>query len=452
MKRLNHFIVLLLLLGLIGCSANGDNRSRSDEKGVSETQTTLRWLAQWYGEGGKETLIREVARDFTFHNQNLNVELVFPHEMVAVKSTSTTYNAVFDSIAGMVQSNQWPFDIMLCDAYLYQEVANKIGDQDWGKKYLVDLKELDWFKKGHKETILESTKYTDYYGGISPGAYIEGVWNVFYVSDRVEQKLGVKVKRQNMSFEDFVNYAKIVYDYNKKADEKISFTTYENRYYPLKLFSHLVMSVIGKDSAESQEEAISALGKVYEGFEELSNYEPLKQNFKPESSWELHPDKFLFSFNASWVSLLWQSTNPEGEKEMHPCEIPSVENGKAPMYSGNYNAVFVIPKNGRNKEAAIQLMKFITSKEVAEKWLKYAKCPTGLKHEVDYSDFGKDETSLFSRHIENKYNDRLEELYATLGKVLFNTDKEINFYTEEVLNGEISANNAVDLVKEQLNL
>lgn len=133
MKRLNHFIVLLLLLGLIGCSANGDNRSRSDEKGVSETQTTLRWLAQWYGEGGKETLIREVARDFTFHNQNLNVELVFPHEMVAVKSTSTTYNAVFDSIAGMVQSNQWPFDIMLCDAYLYQEVANKIGDQDWEK-------------------------------------------------------------------------------------------------------------------------------------------------------------------------------------------------------------------------------------------------------------------------------------------------------------------------------
>ena len=94
---------------------------------------------------------------------------------------------------------------------------------------------------------------------------------------------------------------------------------------------------------------------------------------------------------------------------MQPCEIPSLDNKKANSYSGRYTSVFVVPKNAKNSEAAELFIRFIYSKQIADKWVKYSKCPTGLKNIISYSDFGNDSYAHFSQHITKKYGDILDE-------------------------------------------
>jgi ABC-type glycerol-3-phosphate transport system substrate-binding protein len=210
------------------------------------------------------------------------------------------------------------------------------------------------------------------------------------------------------------------------------------------------MSALGKDAAENSKEGFSILEQVYNEFEKIAQYHPLDQYVKAKNDKDLSENNILFVYNPSWISLIWQAKFPEGEKKMHPCEMPSFGNGKSSSYSGKYNAVFVIPKNAKNKDGTIKLMKFICSSETAEKWVKYSKCPTGLKHKEIYSDFSKSETNLFSQHIKTKYNDNLVEVNLT--KVLFNSNKNINFsnFALQIMRGEITAREALVKVKQQL--
>ena len=143
--------------------------------------------------------------------------------------------------------------------------------------------------------------------------------------------------------------------------------------------------------------------------------------------------------------MFWQRTNPEGEKKMSPCEYPSMNGKTASAYSGTYNCIFVIPKNAKNREAATRLMKFICSVDVAEKWESYSKCPTGLKSRMSMSEFGTDDFSNFSKHLTKKYDNRLVD--ATMSKNLFGKNLNVNFFTTDVLSGEMTASQAISNIK-----
>jgi hypothetical protein len=125
---------------------------------------------------------------------------------------------------------------------------------------------------------------------------------------------------------------------------------------------------------------------------------------------QLFADNVLFTYNPSWISLIWQTRFHDNEKKMHPCELPSWKGQKATCYAGFYNSVFVIPKNAKNKEGAVKLMKFICSGDIAEKWVKYSRCPTSLKSNEVYSDLANNEINTFSQQIKTKYNDNLKEI------------------------------------------
>ena len=157
---------------------------------------------------------------------------------------------------------------------------------------------------------------------------------------------------------------------------------------------------------------------------------------------------FICTFYPTWVNVFWQKYNPNGFKNVYPCEMPSIPGDKAHSYSGQYSAIFVIPKNARHKDEAIRFMKFIASGETATKWLKYSKSPTGLKTGFDFSGFGQDAYDVLYHHIKVKYNDRLEE--ADISKVLFNTSKNLDYHVEDVLSGQLSAGDALKLIKKQL--
>ena len=72
--------------------------------------------------------------------------------------------------------------------YASDDVASVLNDNQWGEKYLMDFQNEDWFINAHKDYVLNVNTYKNIYGGIAPGAFIEGAWNLLYVSSEVEQK------------------------------------------------------------------------------------------------------------------------------------------------------------------------------------------------------------------------------------------------------------------------
>jgi len=444
------YISLFILFFFGSCK---DDMQKNLDKYISQnsnsTKIKLRWLAHWHGEGKKETLLREITREFSLLHQDIEVELVFPHEMAKIKpgDNSAAKVKLIDTLVNMVGTNSWPFDIMLCDAYIYPDVSARINNPNWGKEFLVDFTDQSWFIDSHKNNFFETKKHTDIYGGIAPGAYIEGIWNLLYLSSGVEKRLGLKIKTRDMNLSDFTTYANAVFEYNQSHSDKITFFSWLQGNINL-FFNQIVISALGKERADNNEEAINALQRTYKALEKLAPYKPLEQNVAYKDDMLLFHDKSLFILHSSWINLIWQKSNPAGEKTMYPCEIPSIDNMKAPFYSGIYSSIFVVPKNAENRKAAEMLMQFISSQETAEKWIKYSKCPTGLKNQISYSDFGTDEYSKFSAHISGKYQDRLDEV--NLESVLFNSNKNIDFQEAKVINGEISADAALQSVLLQI--
>ena len=444
-----NILIIFTFLGILGCQDKTTNESQiKSEESDTASITKIKWLAHWYGEGKKETLLREIAREFCLVNQNIEIELEFPHQMLKIGPTESAYLQTIDTIVKMVKQNAWPYDLMLCDAYRYQAVADSLKDQEWGKKYLVNFLDQEWFIRAHKIGIFDNDRYTKTFAGIAPGAYIEGVWNMLYVSSEIEKKLGIKVKTLDMNLNDFTSYAKAVDQYNQSNPAKITFlsTPHESGLTPF--FNQLVLSALGKDSASNSQEAIVALNLTYKALEKLVPYKPIQQFVKYENERTLYHNKILFIQYPSWINLLWQKSNPEGEKMMHPCEIPSLENKQAKLYSGRYTSVFVVPKNAKNREAAESLMKFMSSEITADKWILYSKSPTGLKNRISYSDFGNDEYTLFSKHIKEKYNDKLDEV--NLEYLLFKSKLKVDFQVGKLLKGEISADEALKSVLKQI--
>jgi ABC-type glycerol-3-phosphate transport system substrate-binding protein len=448
----NLAIILFIAALIYNCSNNKqysvDNKSNKSQTGSDKNQETIKWLAQWYGEGKKEFLIHEIAREFEFLNQNIDVQYEFPYQMLNIDPKISWFAGTRDSLIKMIKTNTWPYDLMLCDAYLYQQVGDSVKDKNWGEKYLVDFKNEQWFIKEHKESLFKDNLATSVFGGIAPGAYIEGVWDLFYISSSVEEKLGIKVKEYDMTVDDFIEYAKVVYEYNQKHQDKITFFSMQWDGGINMMFNHLVMSELGKDYKNKSFDPFVVLSNVYQKLEKIMPYRPIEQYTKFANDRELQDDKVLLNFSYTWVTLYWQMNNPEGYKKMRPCELPSMTGKVADYYPGVYQCVFVVPKNAKNKDAAINLMKFITNGDVGFKWEKYSNCPTGLKTSANFSEFGSDAFNNFSEHVHLKYDNKLQQV--NLSEILFNSDKNINFQVAQILNGQISANEAINIVKSQL--
>lgn len=446
MRRV-FFLIVGTVMFITACQTNSDKVSKSVSV-ASETKcrVKLRWLAQWYGEGQKEQLIREITREFSFLNQDIDLEMEFSYQMFNLDPGQNTFAKMIDSVAQMVRLNQWPYDIMLCDADIYANVGNRLGNPDWGREYLVNFLDEPWFVNSHKNGMFTTTRYTEKYGGIAPGAYIEGLWKLFYVSSVVEQKLGIQVKTYDMNTDDLISYAQAVSNYNATHTDKV--TLMEFPYGATPFFYQLLMSSLAKDKANSDDEALAVFREVYESLEKLSHYKDGDWVYLMKDPFNLDEKNILMTFHYTWVTPFWQKFNPEGYQLVRPVELPGIKNKVATCYSGIYSSVFVVPKNAAHREEAIKLMKFIASAETAEKWTKYAKAPTGLKAQIAYNDLGTDDFSRLNQHIEQKYHGILDDV--NVGKVFFGTSKQFDYQFEKVLNGEISADAALQSLKRQI--
>ncbi len=448
-KLLSSYCLYIILFLLSGCQNKNNHVKNFSGESANNAKITIKWLGQWYGEGKKEQLIRETAREFTFLHQNINIDLKFTPEIVKMNAGVTAFYYNRDMILKMLKENQWPYDIMLCDVYLYKRIGQDLKDPGRGEEYFVDFLKQPWFIKAHKNGLFDNDEYTKGFSGMAPGAYIEGVWDILYLSADVEKRLGINVKRQDMNMSDFQSYARAVYQYNNSHSDKITFLQCPHEDDIDHMFNQIAMSALGKDSPGSREEAIGAIKQTYDALEKLVPYKPLESYVTLPGMLSLNQNKILFILFPSWINTFWEKSNPEGEKVMHPCEIPSIDGKYATNYSGTYNCTFVVPKNAKHRKEAEMLMEFIASPETAGKWTKYAKSPTGLKNRISYGDFGTDEYAKFSQHITKKYHDKLVTI--DMPSLFLKTNKTLKFRVEDVLNGKISANEAVNNLLRQVN-
>ena len=414
----------------------------------------LRIMGHWLGEGKKELIVRESVREFSLLNQNSQILLEFPNQIFDVEE-SQLYFAECDSISKMVLANKWPWDVLFCDQERYRRVGELINDPNWGETYLVDFSKRPWFINVHKNGLFESSNYKARYGNTIPGPILEGITDIMFVSEEVENKLGIKVKSLDMTSGELLQYAKAVYDYNTSHSDKITFFSTQLVNATSLLFMQLLLSEYGKTKPGSRGEGIRALEKTYKFLEQLSKYKPTEQYIDytgilyDKAQRILFHDKCLFSLQPTWMYLLWQNSNPEGIKKMRPCEIPSLDAGVSNFYVGMFQVIFVVPKNAQNPEAAERFIQFISSAETADKWIKYSKCPTGLKTTISYTDFGQDLFDIFFQHLQKKYGNNQTEI--DLSSYVLNSKSTIDFKVPDVLNGNLTAaqalNNAIRQIR-----
>jgi ABC-type glycerol-3-phosphate transport system substrate-binding protein len=454
-NQLSTFILALSFL-FLGCENDTSRQENTLNKSNTEIHSTgnkikLRWLAQWYGDGAKEKYIREMVREFSLLNQDIEIQLDFPQKVIKSSNVSNQFAAINDTIINMTKTGNWPWDVFLCDKTNYLFVGTGLGDPNWGKEYLVDFSQKDWFVNAHQKGLL-TDKFKSDYGGIVPGPVIEGVSNILFVSSEVEKLLGISVKRTDMNFSDFLSYAKAIKKYNETHSQKLTFL-FAQDVNPELLFSQLLTSSYGKQTPATRQEAMDAFTESYQALELLAQNGAYEQYTEiPGANWDvkrriLIDNKFLFNLQPTWMYQIWNNSNPKGLAKMSPCEMPSFDNKKSPFYSQIFQVVFCVPKASKNREAAERLMKFIATSNNAETWTQYAKCPTGLKTAISVSDFGQGEYQRFFGHIEKKYG---HNQTPNITDLFFSTNKTIDYKFLDVYNGKISANEALRNLERQI--
>jgi len=451
-------LCVLLILFLIGCTDNDAStvKKRDDFKGTSkQTEKKLNWMGHWLGDHDRETLVREVAQEFELLNPDININLKFPVQIMGLRSREKTGRF----IAHMIKTGNIDWDIVWLDDFIYQRAAEELGDLQWGKKYLVNFEDVPGFKETQKSFIINDPVYREQAGGIIAGPYIEGYYYAIYYNKDVAEKMSLQIKEHGMTFDDLLEYIKAVYKYNKEHNTNIA-AFYESKNYITMelLFQNLYKSEL-KDFKKVKEETGSeqkntVLLRTFKAFEELGKYNPLidshKENIWYQTRHFILKDKCLFYVNGVWMYNHWMSMDEEKTKKMIPAELPVFQ--KVNYYLGGFIPAWAVMKDGANKEEAIKLLMFWSRARVAEKWVRYAKAPTGVAGNISLSDMGDDPFARFLTKITDKYGGNVH-YSANAGYILGEKNQllqqNINEKLLQLLNGNITAQQAYgEIMKE----
>jgi ABC-type glycerol-3-phosphate transport system substrate-binding protein len=130
---------------------------------------------------------------------------------------------------------------------------------------------------------------------------------------------------------------------------------------------------------------------------------------------------------------------------MMPAELPVFK--PSPMTYGGYNITWAVPKNSPHKEQAIKFLLFLNSPDVAEKWIRYTKSPTGIKGKLAETNFGLDKFENFQYTIDKKYKGNKVSLGVDT-RIFMGTS--ITSYINKIFSCEITADQAMRIIKNEL--
>jgi len=446
-------LLVLLILFLIGCADNDELtvKKRDDFKGTSkQTAKRLNWMGHWMHEHDREILVKEVAQNFELMNPDIKVNLKSSRQIMRSRGPEI----VGKFLADMIKSGNIEWDVVRMNQFIYQHVAEQLGDLNWGKKYLVNFEEVDGFNQTQKSFIIDDPVYRKQTGGILVGPYIEGYYMAIFYNKNVAEKMGIEIKQYSMTFEDLLGYIKTVEEYNNKHNTNIAALYESANWITMKvMFQNLFKSEL-KNFSKAKEEVGSdeknkAFLKTFQAFEQLGKYNPLIDSYKDNIFYKTRHlvlnDECLFFVNGIWMYNHWMGIDEEKTKKMIPAELPVFR--KVNHYSGSFIPTWAVMKNAPNREEAIKLLMFWSRPQVAERWVRYAKAPTGVAGNISPSDIGNDPFDQFLIKITDKYGSNIhysDNAGYILGEKNQLLQQHINKKLLQLLDGNITAQQAYD--------
>jgi hypothetical protein len=456
MKNSFWQLIFLSLFIISGCREKEMNTTTYKPLPEPKVPVTINFLGHWFSEGKREELVRDIARDYEFENQYVAINMKFPEE-VYYKREDFNSNQKF--VARIILEEHPEWDIIRINGQ-YNEVVEMTGDPDWPKKHLVDFSEIEEFRNGTLPELLnDRTKAL--WNGIIPGPFVEGQYWSLWINKKVAQKVGIEVNQYGMTTDDFLSYLKAVNQYNNlHPNDKITFL--------LNYVDWPTIGVIGIQMLASSFDdpsdflnnenitiRIAHWGKVLEIAEQMAQYKPLNESWK-NTSWDksrgiLLEGNSLFMVNGSWMYNIWQNIDEKKVYDCMPVELPVFKPTKC--YPSNYNVSWGVLKNAPHKEEAIKFLLAINKPGTSEMWVRYTKCPSGIKGNLTGVSFGSDQFENFSSHIQDTYHDFSYKMlegssWLILGQKYSSTP---NYFTE-VLEGKLSAHEALQLIRNELTL
>lgn len=451
-------VLVVIATILSGCQFNNARNYKQNNKNTPLIRVIekkkLNIIGHWLNQGAREDLLRSAVRTFEFHNQEIELNLSFPEE-VYMDQINSSSEETFIAQELTSQASNW--DIIRLSGN-YKSIANLTKDPNWAKNNLVDFSQIPEFCNSARPEIL-SDDFKQSWGGILPGPALEGQYWCIYYNKQLADKIGITIKDNGMTFDDFHGYLSAVERYNTNNTNDYIIPISEAKDWGtsnligLQLYASLFDDKQSFNNGEFSQEKLNNWFKVLESLEKLNKLNPFDKN-QTEIDWnsmsmEMLDDKYLFFINGSWMYNIWMLENPEKAYNCHPVQLPGLK--QTNLYPMGYNVTWGVPKNSPNKQEAIDFLLYLNSSDIADQWVKATKGTTGIQGRMTDVNFGTDQYEQFSRYINTTfknggYNSRPNNSYIygdNLGT--------LPAFDEDVLSGKLTAKEAIQKIKQLIN-
>lgn len=448
------FIIALVVASQLNYSCRKSVGSINVSKTIDKLKTTeqVRFIGHWMGEGKREKLVSDFVRQYSFRNQHVDILMKFPEEVYYERSVINS-NERF--IVDMIQMENPEWDIIRINDQ-YESVLGICEDSLWAKKNLVDFSEIPEFVNNTRPEIL-TEEFKARWGGMVPGPFIEGQYWALWSNAKVAEKVGIKIKQHGMTGDDLISYVKAVDQYNKSNPDDYITPIFESSDWPTTFwiaYQLFISEINDYDfvlNPDVNELKLQAWHKALSVLEELSKYNAFNANWKKKSwadtKYELINEKCLFYSNGSWMYNIWEAEDAQKTMNCYPNEYPVFKN--TTHYPFGYIIMWGVLKNSPNRDAAVDMLLAMNTPDIADRWVQYTKCPTGIVGNVSDVLFGVDQFESFTNFLQANYEDRTFRADETISYKNIGGVNLEEGYTAEVITGQLTADEAMELIRKQ---
>ncbi len=449
----NFWLYVIIIFISTACANNSSFGNLEGAKSLQKVDAVqVNFIGHWFNEGKKELLLKELINEFEFTNQDIKVYMKFPEDVYFDRRKD---NSEFLFNAGAVTAAKPEWDIIRINNEC-PRVAKILKDPDWTKKYLVDFSEIPEFRKNTRPELLSDTVKA-LYGGIIPGPFIDGYNWVLWVNSEVAKKIGIDIKQFDMTFEDFLGYLKATNEYNKShSDHIIPIFEAKNWLTTHTLTEMLYFSELGDYdeiiNGKYSEKKINAWDKTLHEIQRACEFNPVSSDWR-KTTWTETVDyplngKCLFYLNASWMYNMWLNIDSAKTQKMLPAEMPVFKH--SPACYGGYFVPWAVLKNSPHRDQAIKLLMSFNKSDVAEKWGRYTKSPTGIKGNLSTVVFGFDKFENYQYMMDRKYGKHKFNVFNTSSFVFGKENENVPSYADSVLLCNMPADKAMKEIRKLL--
>lgn len=411
----------------------------------------LRWMGHWLGEDKRETLVREVAREFAFHHPEVEVELRFPQEIMGVRSPKLAG----EFIAEQVRKADPDWDVVWLDDVIYRFTADALGDPDWGLRHLVDFRAIPGFAQAHKPFITQDPAYAALTGGVLPGPFIEGEYTALWLNRELASRLGLSYPERGARWDDLVRLAEGLAR-KRAAGETEAYLLPETGDWFMSqyLFQGLVCSRFpdARDACDPSPSPAkrTAVREALAAFAALGRHQPLlpghRQRLWMDGRRLPLDDRTLCYIGGTWMFSHWSGLDRARMPRMVPTPLPGLAD--TDHIYGGYIPTWAVLRHARGRTAGIDLLLYWSSADVAERWVAYTKNPTGLHGDLAALQLSEDPFDRFMVDMERRGGGRIPRSWTSdpafaLGPGPETRSTPFNELLRSLLAGEIAVEEAL---------